>query len=106
MWSFDSDSLSSLRYKLGGDLTVGSQSWNHVVVCSGYLLEKSSFNIQKIVPNNELSVVAVLVCGHTRIDCLDHLTLEINKYKPSCPVCTFEESYVIRMCEKLLMKET
>uniref|UniRef100_A0A7N0ZSV7 RING-type domain-containing protein n=1 Tax=Kalanchoe fedtschenkoi TaxID=63787 RepID=A0A7N0ZSV7_KALFE len=110
-WSFESDSLGSHRYKLGQSRSSRksdsqSNELKSCVVCSKYLVEKSSFSSQKIVPNNELSVVAVLVCGHVyHADCLDRLTPEISKYDPSCPVCTFGEPHAVRMFEKLLKAE-
>ncbi|KAJ0867022.1 hypothetical protein HanRHA438_Chr12g0558371 [Helianthus annuus] len=34
--------------------------------------------------------------------CLEHMTSEINKYDPACPVCTFGEKKVIKLSEKAL----
>ncbi|KAK4741116.1 hypothetical protein SAY87_024704 [Trapa incisa] len=75
-------------------------------ICSKLLTEKSVWSGQKIIANNELSVVAVLVCGHTyHADCLESMTSEIDKYDPSCPVCTFGEKQTLKMSEKALKAE-
>uniref|UniRef100_A0A7N0T0X2 RING-type domain-containing protein n=1 Tax=Kalanchoe fedtschenkoi TaxID=63787 RepID=A0A7N0T0X2_KALFE len=109
-WSFDSDSLGSHRHKLGQSRSRRSDSHSNdlktCAVCSAYLVEKSAFSSQKIVPSNELSIVAILVCGHMyHADCLEHLTPEISKYDPPCPVCTFGEQHAVRMFEKVVKAE-
>ncbi|GAB2291282.1 hypothetical protein Dimus_025540 [Dionaea muscipula] len=72
-------------------------------VCSKLLTEKSAWSSQKIITGNELSVVAVLMCGHVyHADCLECITPEINKYDPACPVCTFGEKVALQLSGKLL----
>lgn len=59
------------------------------MVCSKLLKEKSPWSGQKIVSTNELSVAAVLICGHVyHAECLESITSEIDQYDPSCPICT------------------
>ncbi|KAK4793123.1 hypothetical protein SAY86_023558 [Trapa natans] len=75
-------------------------------ICTKLLTEKSAWSGQKIIASNELSVVAVLVCGHAyHGDCLERMTSEIDKYDPSCPVCTFGEKQTLKMSEKALKAE-
>ncbi|KAF7810857.1 43kDa postsynaptic protein [Senna tora] len=105
-WSFDSESFCFDDEKLP---TSSSQISNSPVdlhtcgVCSKLLTERSSWSTQKIIASNELSVVAVLICGHVyHAECLESLTPEINKYDPTCPVCTFGEKQTLKMSEKAL----
>ncbi|KAL9257424.1 hypothetical protein AKJ16_DCAP11683 [Drosera capensis] len=75
-------------------------------VCSKLLTEKFPWSSQKIIAGNELCVVAVLICGHVyHADCLEYITPDINKYDPSCPVCTFGEKAVQRLAGKALKAE-
>ncbi|XAR59576.1 hypothetical protein NMG60_11015461 [Bertholletia excelsa] len=75
-------------------------------VCSKLLTDKSSWGSQKIFATNELAVVAVLICGHVyHAECLEHMTPEINKYDPACPVCTFGENQALKLSEKALRAE-
>ncbi|KAI4375697.1 hypothetical protein MLD38_013535 [Melastoma candidum] len=75
--------------------------------CLKSLTERSSWIGQKLIANNELPVVAVLICGHVyHADCLEAMTLDINKYDPACPVCTLGERRTFEMSEKALVLET
>ncbi|GMH13456.1 hypothetical protein Nepgr_015297 [Nepenthes gracilis] len=75
-------------------------------VCSKDLAEKSVSSSQKIYACNESSVVAILTCGHVyHAECLENVTLEINKYDPACPVCTFGEKQTLRLSGKVLGAE-
>lgn len=75
-------------------------------VCSNHLTEKSSWSTQKIIANNDLSVVSVLICGHVyHAECLESITPEINKYDPACPVCTFGEKQTRKLFEKAMKAE-
>lgn len=108
-WSFDSESFGFNSERL---VRSSSQFSNSPVdlqtcgVCSKLLTEKASWGTQKIIANNDLSVVSVLICGHVyHAECLESLTPEIDKYDPSCPVCTFGERYIIKLSEKALKAE-
>lgn len=106
-WSFDSESLNFSRDKVsrfsGRVSSSPSIDMQTCGVCSKLLTEKSSWGTQKIIANNELSVVAILICGHVyHAECLENMTSEINKYDPACPVCTFGEKKVIKLSEKAL----
>ncbi|XP_057725797.1 uncharacterized protein LOC130941342 [Arachis stenosperma] len=108
-WSFDSESFGFNRERL---LNSSSQFSTSPVdlqtcgVCSRLLTEKSSWSTQKIIANNDLSVVAVLTCGHVyHAECLESLTPEVNKYDPGCPVCTFGEKQTLKLSEKALKAE-
>ncbi|KAI3815144.1 hypothetical protein L1987_14800 [Smallanthus sonchifolius] len=91
LWSFDRESSSP---------SIDAQTCG---ICSMLLTEKSSWGTHKIIPTNELSVVAILTCGHVyHSECLESMTSEINKYDPACPVCTFGEKKVIKLSEKAL----
>jgi len=75
-------------------------------ICSKVLTEKSVWSSQKIIAGSELSVVAVLICGHVyHAECLEAITPEINKYDPDCPLCTFGEKQTLKLCEKMLKAE-
>ncbi|TKY68094.1 hypothetical protein E2542_SST04327 [Spatholobus suberectus] len=108
-WSFNSESFGFNCERL---VRSSSQFSNSTVdlqtcgVCSKLLTEKSSWGTQKIIESNDLSVVSVLICGHVyHAECLESLTLEINKYDPPCPVCTFGEKHTLKLSEKALKAE-
>ncbi|KAL9258374.1 hypothetical protein AKJ16_DCAP17462 [Drosera capensis] len=76
------------------------------VVCSKLLRAKCPWSSQKFFAGNELSVVAVLICGHVyHAECLEHVTPEINKYDPACPVCSFGEKKALQLLSKVLKSE-
>ncbi|KAF3789049.1 hypothetical protein EJ110_NYTH19749 [Nymphaea thermarum] len=55
------------------------------------LLTDSSPLCQELLTSTDVSVVAVLVCGHFyHADCLEGKTSEAHKRDPPCPVCFFE----------------
>ncbi|WJX92935.1 hypothetical protein P8452_74514 [Trifolium repens] len=108
-WSFDSESFGFNCERLArfsnrvSTSPVDSQTCG---VCSKLLTEKLSWSSQKIIANNDLSVVSVLICGHVyHAECLESLTPEINKYDPACPVCTFGEKQTRKLFEKALKAE-
>ncbi|KAL5132586.1 hypothetical protein HKD37_12G035217 [Glycine soja] len=108
-WSFDSESFG---FNCERPVRSSSRFSNSPVdlqtcgVCSKLLTEKSSWGTQKIIASNDLSVVSVLICGHVyHAECLESLTSEVNKYDPSCPVCTFGEKYTLKLSEKALKAE-
>ncbi|CAK9142046.1 unnamed protein product [Ilex paraguariensis] len=109
-WSFDSESLGFNRDKISrssGRISASSSfDIQNCGVCSKLLIEKSSWGSQKIIATNELAVVAVLICGHVyHAECLENMTPEINKYDPTCPVCTLGEKQTLKLSEKALKAE-
>ncbi|KAF9676048.1 hypothetical protein SADUNF_Sadunf09G0098000 [Salix dunnii] len=75
-------------------------------VCSKQLTEKSLWSSQKLIASNELSVVAVLTCGHVyHAECLEVLTPEIDKYDPACPFCILGEKQAFKLSQKALKTE-
>ncbi|KAL2936289.1 RING finger protein 32 [Bienertia sinuspersici] len=109
-WSFDSDSCSLARDKLSKTSGHNSRSISVDLqtcgICSKLLSEKSAWSTQKFVAGNELSVVAVLVCGHVyHAECLETITPEFNKYDPACPICTFGEKRTLKLTAKMLKAE-
>lgn len=105
-WSFDSESFGFDDEKFARTSSQFSTSLTDLHtcgVCSKLLTERSSWSAQKIIASNELSVVAVLVCGHVyHAECLESMTPEISKYDPTCPVCTLGEKQTLKLSEKAL----
>ncbi|CAI9101966.1 OLC1v1000143C1 [Oldenlandia corymbosa var. corymbosa] len=107
-WSFDSETLGFCRDKLTRSSGRNSYQFDLQTcgICAKLLTEKSLWGSQKIIPTNELAVVAVLICGHVyHAECLENMTPEVNKYDPGCPVCTFGEKQAHKMSEKALRAE-
>lgn len=109
-WSFDSEYFGLNREKLtrsSSRISVPpSVDLQTCGICSKLLTEKSLWSSQKIIANNELSVVAVLICGHVyHAECLENMTPEINKYDPACPVCTFGEKQTHKLSERAMKAE-
>ncbi|KAK4803793.1 hypothetical protein SAY86_003610 [Trapa natans] len=106
-WSLYGDSFHEKLSKSSCQVSAYTSSDRQTCwICSKLLTDKSVWNTQKIVANNELSVVAILECGHTyHADCLESMTTEIDKYDPSCPICTFGEKQTAKMSEKALKAE-
>lgn len=109
-WSFDSDYLGSSHGKLSESSSTFSYSppadLQTCGVCSKLLTEKSSWSSQKIISSNELSVIAVLVCGHAyHAECLEAMTQEADRYDPSCPICLVGEKQLLKMAKRLLRAE-
>ncbi|KAK4794219.1 hypothetical protein SAY86_012213 [Trapa natans] len=100
-WPFDGDSFHGKLSKSSSKVSAYTSSDRQTCgICSKLL------SIQKIFVNNELSVVAILVCGHTyHADCLECTTPEFDKYDPSCPICIFGEKQAVKMPEKVLKAE-
>ncbi|KAK4284763.1 hypothetical protein QN277_001547 [Acacia crassicarpa] len=106
-WSFDSESFGFDDEKFARTSSRISTSYTDLHtcgICSKLLTtERSSWSTQKIIASNELSVVAVLVCGHVyHAECLESMTPEINKYDPTCPVCTLGEKQTLKLSERAL----
>ncbi|XP_015892489.3 uncharacterized protein LOC107426742 [Ziziphus jujuba] len=109
-WSFDSESFGFNREKLTRSSSRVSVSPSVDLqtcgICSKLLTEKSIWSSQKIFASNELSVVAVLICGHVyHAECLENMTPEINKYDPNCPLCTYGEKQTHKLSEKAIKAE-
>ncbi|GMH02781.1 hypothetical protein Nepgr_004620 [Nepenthes gracilis] len=111
MLSFDSESSSLTRdnkitcsnYQNSGYVAYDMLTCG---VCSKLLTEKSAWSSQKIIASNELSMVAVLICGHVyHAECLENITPETNKYDPACPVCTLGEKQALILSGKVLKAE-
>ncbi|GMN35604.1 hypothetical protein TIFTF001_005392 [Ficus carica] len=104
-WSFDSEHLSSIYGKIGESSSRFSCSpsidMQYCGACSKLLTERSSWSSQKIIAGPELSVVAVLVCGHVyHSECLETMTPETDKYDPACPICMVGEKQLSKMARK------
>ncbi|XP_017697449.1 uncharacterized protein LOC103703762 isoform X2 [Phoenix dactylifera] len=108
-WSIDSENLSSSNCKIEisntQQTTPLSPDCHTCRVCSKLLKERSPWSAQKIVSTNELSIVAVLVCGHVyHVDCLENMTPEAERYDPPCPVCTHGEKFIAKLLGKAELK--
>ncbi|XP_020088276.1 cell wall protein RBR3-like [Ananas comosus] len=74
-------------------------------ICLKKLKEKSPWSTQKIISTNELSVVAILFCGHVyHSECLEKMTTEADKYDPPCPMCTHGEKFMSKLFAKIESK--
>ncbi|XP_068339029.1 uncharacterized protein [Pyrus communis] len=109
-WSFDSENFGSIHGKLTGSSSRFSCSpsidLQSCGVCSKLLTERSSWSIQKIIAGSDTSVVSLLVCGHLyHAECLETMTLEVDKSDPACPICMVEEKQVLMMSRKALRAE-
>lgn len=94
-WSFDSQSLNSHRLRM--EQSHGSKSDSHSTGLKTCALCSKRVNVNE--------VVAVLECGHLyHADCLEHLTPEISKYDPPCPVCTLGEKGAMKKMTKQPMQ--
>ncbi|XVF36054.1 hypothetical protein REPUB_Repub19eG0025200 [Reevesia pubescens] len=103
-WSFDSEHLGSGYGKITGCSSRFSYSPSIEMrtcgACSKLLAERSSWR------SNEISAVAVLVCGHVyHAECLETMTPEADRYDPACPICMVGENQVSKMSRKALKAE-
>ncbi|XVF63794.1 hypothetical protein PTKIN_Ptkin09bG0115600 [Pterospermum kingtungense] len=103
-WSFDSEHFSSGYGKISGCSSRFSYSpsvdMQTCGACSKLLAERSSWS------SNEISVVAILVCGHVyHAECLEMMTPEADRYDPPCPICMIGEKQVSKMSKKALKAE-
>ncbi|XP_076944656.1 uncharacterized protein LOC143615417 [Bidens hawaiensis] len=106
-WSFDSDAMSFSRDRFSRSRVSSSPTVEIVTcgICSKLLTERSSWSSHKVMANNGLPIVSVLICGHVyHAECLENMTSEINKYDPACPVCTLGEKKVIKMSGEMDFK--
>jgi hypothetical protein len=108
-WSFDNECLGFNHEKTrssGRSSAFTSVDLQTCGICSKLLTDKSLWGSQKLIATNELSVVAVLICGHTyHAECLEALTPEIDKYDPACPFCTLGEKQAFKLSQKALKTE-
>ncbi|KAF9619218.1 hypothetical protein IFM89_005772 [Coptis chinensis] len=100
-WSFDSETLDSSRGKVtrsnSNVLASHSTDLRTCGVCLKLLMERSPWVAQKLIVGVELSVVAVLVCGHVyHAECLENTTSETNRFDPPCPVCTTGDKQALK----------
>ncbi|KAK8624388.1 hypothetical protein V6N13_065733 [Hibiscus sabdariffa] len=103
-WSFDSEHFGSGDGKISRCSSRFSYSpsidTRTCGACSKLLAERSSWS------SNEISVAAVLVCGHVyHAECLETLTPETDRYDPACPICMVGEKQVSKMSRKALRAE-
>ncbi|KAJ6811245.1 uncharacterized protein M6B38_154505 [Iris pallida] len=102
-WSFDSENVSSVNGKF--PRSPPSADIHICRVCSKLLKEKSPWSVEKIVSSNEISVAAVLICGHVyHAECLESITSEVDRYDPPCPVCTNGENLAPKLLGKAELK--
>ncbi|KAF2301879.1 hypothetical protein GH714_030153 [Hevea brasiliensis] len=108
-WSFDDDSLSFNHEKTRSSGQISSSpsvDLQTCGICSKLLAEKSLWSSHKLGLSNELSMVAVLTCGHVyHAECLETMTPEISKYDPPCPVCTLGEKQTQKLSQKAFKAE-
>ncbi|KAF5751088.1 hypothetical protein HS088_TW02G00098 [Tripterygium wilfordii] len=109
-WFFDNESVGFNRDEISRSssriLSSPSVDLQTCGICSKLLTEKSSWSSQKIIATNDLSVVAVLICGHVyHAECLENMTPEIDKYDPACPVCTLGEKQTHKLSQQALKAE-
>ncbi|KAK9136302.1 hypothetical protein Syun_015632 [Stephania yunnanensis] len=103
-WSFDSEIMDSGRSRItrSSSHLLGSPSEDIQLcgLCSRLVTERCSWI------NNELAVVAILVCGHVyHADCLEKMTPETDKYDPKCPACTAGEKHALKFSMRALRAE-
>ncbi|URD98147.1 zinc finger, C3HC4 type, domain containing protein [Musa troglodytarum] len=104
-WSCDSENLSTINSKIGKLIPEQprpvSLNQQKCKICSKLLQKKSPWSSHKVVSSNELSVVAVLFCGHAyHAECLDNLTPETDRHDPPCPVCIYGEKSITKLFGK------
>ncbi|KAL5073616.1 hypothetical protein RYX36_012600 [Vicia faba] len=108
-WSLDSESFGSNYERIarsGSWFSASPVDLRTCGFCSKVLKEKSPWSTQKIYTSNDLSVVAVLICGHVyHAECLENMTADISKYDPACPVCSFGEKQTMELSKKVLKVE-
>ncbi|KAG7636953.1 putative transcription factor C2H2 family [Arabidopsis thaliana] len=101
--SYDNECFGLRRDKIDNLGSRKSNDQQNCGACSRSLSEKSLLSSQKIFATNELSVAAILACGHVyHSECLEQMTPEIDKFDPSCPICTLGEKKTFKLSEKAL----
>ncbi|KAH1212018.1 hypothetical protein GmHk_14G040316 [Glycine max] len=104
-WSFDSECFGSGRHKISGSSSRFSYSPSMELqscgACSKLLTERSTWSNQKFISNSDLSVVAVLVCGHSyHAECLEAMTSEADRYDPACPICMVGDKHLSKLLSR------
>lgn len=104
-WSFDSEYSGSGHRKISGTSSRFSYSPSTDLrscgVCSKFLTERSAWGSQKFIASSDLSVVAVLCCGHAyHAECLETMTSEADCYDPACPICMAGEKQLSKLSRK------
>ncbi|XP_039050127.1 uncharacterized protein LOC120191222 [Hibiscus syriacus] len=102
-WSLDSEHFDSGDGKMSRCSSRFSYSpfidTRSCGACSKLLSERS-------LCGNDISVVAVLVCGHVyHAECLETMTPESDRYDPACLICMVGEKQVSKMSRKALKAE-
>jgi Zinc finger, C3HC4 type (RING finger) len=91
--SFDTEKFNFIRaeaWKSNSDANRNSSKGPICNICTKPLKERAPHVVQKLYSTNELSVAAVLDCGHVfHADCLEKLTVDVDRYDPECPRCTY-----------------
>jgi len=110
-WSFDSEYFGSGHHKISGTSSRFSYSPSMDLqfcgACSKLLTERSAWSSQKFIAGSDLSVVAVLVCGHVyHAECLETMTPEADSYDPTCPICMVGEKHLLKLSKKSLRTES
>ncbi|KAJ7966795.1 RING/U-box superfamily protein [Quillaja saponaria] len=110
-WSFDNEFLGSGRRKISGSSSrfscSPSMDLQSCGACSKLLAERSAWSSQKFIAGSDLSVVAVLECGHVyHAECLETMTLEADRYDPACPICMVGEKQLSKLSSKALLAES
>lgn len=102
--SYDNECLLGLgRGKIDHQVNRKSSDQQTCGACCRSLSQKSLLSSQKIFATNELSVAAILACGHVyHSECLEQMTPETDKFDPQCPVCTLGEKRTFKLSEKAL----
>jgi len=110
-WSFDSEYSGSGRHKMSGTSSRFSYSPSMDVqscgACSKLLTERTAWGSQKFMGSSDLSVVAVLACGHVyHGECLETMTSEADSCDPTCPICMIGEKHLSKLSRKGLRNES
>lgn len=112
-WSFDSECFGSGRHKISGCGSSSRFSYSPSMelqscgACSKLLTERSTWSNQKFITGSDLSVVAVLVCGHAyHAECLEAMTPEADRYDPACPICMVGDKHLSKLSRRGLRAES
>ncbi|XP_010416897.1 PREDICTED: uncharacterized protein LOC109124645 isoform X1 [Camelina sativa] len=101
--SYDNEFFGLRRDKIDHQGNRKSSDQQNCGACLRSLSEKSLLSSQKIFATNELSVAAILACGHVyHSECLEQMTPEVDKFDPHCPICTLGEKKTFKLSEKAL----
>ncbi|XP_047327845.1 uncharacterized protein LOC124931430 [Impatiens glandulifera] len=105
-WSFDSECRVS-ESSSTCSRSPSSTDVRNCGICLKHLNEKSLWSGQKMVANSDLSVVAVLGCGHVyHAECLEAMTQEGGEEcDPLCPICVFGSKQLVKMTRKIARAE-